>query len=144
LNAPSGYHSAVLAPTFQGGSGEHTIRLKFVSGNTILIGFARDYVDKDLSDCSDTCFYRSNGSNVYENGHGITAYKAIRYETGSTINTRFNMNTGDIVWTIEGTSSITPFKYPKLCSGTWIFSCVIYGAKVELLGSVGFLHNSIK
>ena len=40
LDAPSGYNSANLTPSFQGGSGEHTVRMKFVSGNTILIGFA--------------------------------------------------------------------------------------------------------
>ena len=65
LNAPSGYHSMVLAPTYKGGSGEHTVKIKFVSGNTILIGFAKNYMDMNLSDQPDTCFYRSNGSTMY-------------------------------------------------------------------------------
>ena len=39
--APSGYNSAVLAPIFSGGTGEYTIRTKFVKGNTILIGFSQ-------------------------------------------------------------------------------------------------------
>jgi len=39
--APNGYNSAVLAPTFNGGTGEYTIRTKFVKGNTILIGFSQ-------------------------------------------------------------------------------------------------------
>jgi len=42
LNAPDGYNSAVLAEPFYGGSaGEHCVRMKFVSGNTILIGFTQ-------------------------------------------------------------------------------------------------------
>ena len=45
------------------------------------------------------------------------------------------MNTGEILWTIEETGSVTPYKYPKLCAGTWIFSCVVYGAKIELLSA---------
>ena len=70
IDAPNGYNSAVVAPTFNGGSGEHTIRVKFVSGNTILIGFAQSahYKDDDLHNVTPTCFWRSNGSSIYENG----------------------------------------------------------------------------
>ena len=82
--APSGYHSATLANTYQnipGGQNEHTVKIKFVSGNTILIGFSKTYVDENLQNQNYTCFYRSNGSGVYVNGtSGET--RAISYDPG--------------------------------------------------------------
>ena len=40
------------------------------------------------------------------------------------------MDTGMITWTIEGTSSVTTYKYNKLTNGPWMFTVVNYGAKV--------------
>ena len=43
------------------------------------------------------------------------------------------MNTGQITWKIEGTSHVCNYNYPKLTSGSWNFTYVIYGAKIEVL-----------
>ena len=119
MDAPSGYHSAVLAPTFRhvpGGINEFTVKLTFVSGNTILIGFAKDYVDLGLSDKSNTCFYRSNGSSIYENGSTRSGHPSKAYKGGDTIVTTFNMATGEITWLKEKTNESVSYTYPKLIS----------------------------
>ena len=81
-----------------------------------------------------SCFYRSNGSSIYEDGSGGKT-KSEGYSGNQTVITTFNMNTGQIVWTVEGTSKVCNHTYAKLTSGTWIFTIVSYGAKVELLKS---------
>ena len=43
------------------------------------------------------------------------------------------MNTGEITWTIEGTSTSVTTIYPHLTQGTWFLGVTIYGAKVELI-----------
>ena len=88
-----------------------------------------------LNDKHDTVFYRSNGYNVYKNGHGVAGFPSIKYNPGQTVSTTFNMSTGQITWKIEETNETTKYTFNDLKKGSWIFSTVIYGAKVELLPS---------
>ena len=64
----SGFNTAFLAPEYLGGSGEHTVKLKFVSGNTILVGLAKTFCDTQIDYKPDTVFVRSNGNRVTVDG----------------------------------------------------------------------------